>query len=618
MHTPDPARRTDPASRERRHPPVRLATRFYLVLAAFLVAVFLSVLLFVSMELSSRIRADAAARLESEARVVRALTAGRPYGDALADSLGVAADLRVTLISRSGTVVGDSEVETRRLPEVENHASRPEVAAALAGRTGVAERASTTVARSLLYVAIPTEQGVLRLSARLPRAGGPAARTRSILVAALLLSLAALYPITRHLARRVERGVSEAEAALEGIARGEPPARPVRPGSGPMAALGFAIDRVAADVRARLEASRQEARDLRALFDGLDEGLAFIDAFGVLGFANPAFERWVGRTAAGGTRIGSLFRSPEILGAVDRAQRGESVTEEVSLGSRTVLMTARPHRGGALLVLRDLTDFRRLEGVRRDFVANVSHELKTPLTSVVGFAEAIAEGGLGDDAAADFGRRILANATRMRRLVDDLLDLALVESGSWSPDFEPVPIGATANEVWTQLIPAPVREGLSLALDDPDRAIVNADADAVRQILRNLLDNAARYAPERSEITVRTRADGAFVRTEVVDRGPGIPSAHVSRVFERFYRVDPGRSREQGGTGLGLAIVKHFVVAHGGEVGIRSEVSRGTAVWFTLPISSESLEDGPEPAPRAARPDEAGPRDEVDYPGEAG
>jgi len=572
---------------------VRLATRFYLAFAALLVAVFVGLLSVVSMEISSRARADTATRLEGEARLIRALIAARTFDDALADSLGAAAGLRVTLVSRDGTVLGDSEVETRRLPSVENHAARPEVAAALAGRTGVADRASATVAQSLLYVAVPAEQGVLRLSTRLPRVGGVTAETRHLLAAALLLSLALLYPLTRFLAGRVERGLGAAEAAVERIAGGEAVDRGGRR-SGSMTSLGLAIDRMTDDVRERLGRTGQEARDLRALFDGLDEGLAFIDSAGVLGFANPAFERWVGRPATERTRIGSLFRSPEILGAVDRAQRGKSVTEEVILGSRNVLMTARPHRGGALLVLRDLTDLRRLEGVRRDFVANVSHELKTPLTSVVGFAEAIAEGGLAEDAAADFGERILANATRMRRLVDDLLDLALVESGSWSPALEPVPIGATASELWAQLIPASERERLELAVDDPAHAIVNADADAVRQILRNLLDNAVRYAPDGSEIRVRTRPDGAFVRTEVVDRGPGVPTAHLSRVFERFYRVDPGRSREQGGTGLGLAIVKHFVVAHGGEVGMESEVSRGTTAWFTLPVSSESLQDPPE------------------------
>lgn len=589
---------------------MRLATRFYLILAAFLIALFSALIALVGMQVSSRVRSDTATRLESTARVTRSLLEGRPFDDALADSLGAAANLRITLISRDGTVLGDSEVETRRLPSVENHAGRPEVVEALAGRTGVAERASATVARSLLYVAIPAEQGILRVSTGLPLAGGVTAQTRGLLVVALLVSLALLYPLTRLLATRVERALAGAQAALDRLPDGGTGALGTLSGDRTISSLAVAIDRVAGEIRERLSDTRQEARDLRALFDGLDEGLAFIDSAGGLVIANPSFERWVGRSAPERARVGSLFRSPEILGAVDRAQHGQSVTEEVSLGARTVLMTARPHRGGALLMLRDLTDLRRLEGVRRDFVANVSHELKTPLTSVVGFGEAIAEGGLTEEAAADFGRRILANATRMRRLVDDLLDLALVESGSWSPTLEPVPIAATAMEVWTHLIPAAARERLGLGVEDVEHAIVNADSDAVRQILRNLLDNAVRYAPGGSEVTVRTRPDGAFVRTEVVDRGPGIPSAHLSRVFERFYRVDPGRSREQGGTGLGLAVVKHFVVAHGGEVGIESEVSRGTTAWFTLPVSSESLEDadeggGPEPgfAADGPRPD---------------
>jgi len=231
--------------------------------------------------------------------------------------------------------------------------------------------------------------------------------------------------------------------------------------------------------------------------------------------------------------------------------------------------------------------------VRQDFVSNVSHELKTPLTSLVGFAEAIADGGLPEGASRDFGKRIVANAARMRRLVDDLLDLALVESGGWSPTLEPVGIGAIAHAVWEELTPDTgrralgIQPGVTLEVEDPMRLVAHADVRSVHQILRNLISNAARYAPEGTQIRVRVAADGAFVRTEVIDEGPGIPSPHVDRVFERFYRADPGRSREQGGTGLGLSIVKHLVAAHGGEVGIQSAVSRGTTVWFTLPASIE-------------------------------
>lgn len=394
-----------------------------------------------------------------------------------------------------------------------------------------------------------------------------------------------LWPATRLAARRIEAEVDQAREAVDRIASGDldPSGSPAA--AGPVGSLNRAIDRMAGEVRDRVAQSERESSDLRILFDGLEDGLAFIDRDGLVSLCNPAFERWAGRDVSPGVRIGTLFRSPRVIHAVSAARRGESTTVEVELGEHTVLMSTRPHRSGAVIVLHDLTVMRRLEGVRRDFVANVSHELKTPLTSVVGFAEALSEGGLDPGHARDFARRILVNATRMRHLVEDLLDLSLLESGSWSPEPQPVSVGAVALEVWETLSPRVRGEEVTLDVSGT-REPAYADPDAIRQVLRNLLDNAARYSDDDPNIAVRIRSDGEFQRVEVTDRGPGIPSVHVERVFERFYRVDPARSRARGGTGLGLAIVKHFVEAHGGQVGIDSALGSGTTLWFTLPVAA--------------------------------
>ncbi len=394
-----------------------------------------------------------------------------------------------------------------------------------------------------------------------------------------------LWPATRLAARRIEAEVDQAREAVDRIASGDldPSGSPAA--AGPVGSLNRAIDRMAGEVRDRVAQSERESSDLRILFDGLEDGLAFIDRDGLVSLCNPAFERWAGRDVSPGVRIGTLFRSPRVIHAVSAARRGESTTVEVELGEHTVLMSTRPHRSGAVIVLHDLTVMRRLEGVRRDFVANVSHELKTPLTSVVGFAEALSEGGLDPGHARDFARRILVNATRMRHLVEDLLDLSLLESGSWSPEPQPVSVGAVALEVWETLSPRVRGEEVTLDVSGTQEPAY-ADPDAIRQVLRNLLDNAARYSDDDLNIAVGIRSDGEFQRVEVTDRGPGIPSVHVERVFERFYRVDPARSRARGGTGLGLAIVKHFVEAHGGEVGIDSALGSGTTVWFTLPVAA--------------------------------
>ena len=345
-----------------------------------------------------------------------------------------------------------------------------------------------------------------------------------------------------------------------------------------------AADRMVGALRSKIEGAEQEIEDLRTLFDGLDEGLAFVEEDDSVTLFNPAFEDWAGQQVQKGTRIGRLFRTPSIRQVVGQARRGEITSTEVEIGGRTVLFTARPHRAGALLVFRDLTAMRRLEDVRRDFVANVSHELKTPLTSVIGFAEALVSDDIAPPQAAAFSGRILKNAARMRKLVEDLLDLSLLESGNWTPEPAPVQAGAIARDVWDMLQTEDGEINGEITVEGDDEPCY-ADPAALHQVLRNLLDNALRYSDDAPVITIRVTTGQAWQRVEVRDQGPGIPSVHVERVFERFYRVDPARSRASGGTGLGLSIVRHFVETHGGKVGVESALGQGTTVWFTLPAA---------------------------------
>jgi two-component system, OmpR family, phosphate regulon sensor histidine kinase PhoR len=241
-----------------------------------------------------------------------------------------------------------------------------------------------------------------------------------------------------------------------------------------------------------------------------------------------------------------------------------------------------------VLVLHDLTEVRRLETVRRDFVANVSHELKTPLTSISGYAETL----LGDTADAGTTRRflgtILSNARRMQRLVDDLLDLSRIEAGRWQPTRSEVGVAAVARESWASLAGRAGAARVELAFDvPPDAAAVDADLDALRQILTNLLDNSLRYTPEGGRITCLTRRVESGVAVSIRDQGAGITREHLPRIFERFYRADSARSRDEGGTGLGLAIVKHLVEAHGGRVHAESERGSGTTVTCVFPDGLE-------------------------------
>ncbi|MEP6474988.1 MAG: ATP-binding protein, partial [Gemmatimonadota bacterium] len=276
-----------------------------------------------------------------------------------------------------------------------------------------------------------------------------------------------------------------------------------------------------------------------------------------------------------------LFHPKPARAAVDAVLSGTSVVDrELDLDGSTVLANARPlPSGGAVLVLHDVTNLRLLETMRRDFVANVSHELKTPLTSIAGYAETLV-GDTPDPATTrKFLEVILGNARRMHRLVDDLLDLSRIESGGWVPEPEAVDLPDTAAEVFESFAERARAAGVTLAVEvTPGATTLTADPQSIRQIITNLVDNALRYTPPGGRVTVAAHRDGHDLVLEVSDTGSGIPAEHLPRLFERFYRVDPSRSRAEGGTGLGLAIVKHLVEAHGGTCSAESLLGQGTVI----------------------------------------
>jgi signal transduction histidine kinase len=285
-----------------------------------------------------------------------------------------------------------------------------------------------------------------------------------------------------------------------------------------------------------------------------------------------------------------LPREHELRAAVESALGGdESSPTETRLHDRTIVVAARPlATRGAVVTVLDLTQLRRLETVRRDFVANVSHELKTPLTAVRGFAETLLDEEIPAEQRRAFARTIRDNAERMQRIVDDLLDLSRIESGGWHPRAQQVDIASVVREVFTGVQESASRRGLQLVADvPPGAASIYADPTAFRQVVGNLVENAVRYTATGS-VTVRSRlsADGVWI--DVRDTGIGIAAEHLPRIFERFYRVDAGRSRELGGTGLGLAIVRHLVDAHGGRVEAASMPGRGTTISVLFPPAIEA------------------------------
>ncbi len=331
---------------------------------------------------------------------------------------------------------------------------------------------------------------------------------------------------------------------------------------------------------------QREKAESTAIVDAMVEGVIAADARGRIVTANPAARRLLGYPDSGPLPdLPTLFRSKVAREAIERVLAGEPVRDrEVELDSQVLSLNARPLPGsGAVVVLHDLTAIRRLEQVRRDFVANVSHELKTPLTSISGYAETLGDPAIDDATRARFVATILANAQRMQRMVDDLLDLSRVESGRWVPRTEPVDVAAIAAESWAALADRAAGQQVTLELRlAPDADRIVADPESIRHIFGNLFDNSLRHVPAGGHVWVDSQRVDSGVTVSVTDDGAGIAAEHLPRIFERFYRVDPARSRAEGGTGLGLAIVRHMVEAHGGRVSAESEPRHGTTIrcWF--------------------------------------
>ena len=541
---------------------------------------------------------DLANGLEREARLIAtALPADSTGARAAVHRFSREDGYRITLIDPTGRVVAESNAPDEALGAILNHAGRPEVRTALAGGTGVAIRNSPTFNIPLLYVAIPGGPGVVRVAAPYEQVDATVRRAESAVGWAVLAALGVGIVLALLFGRAVARPLTEIAQAADAIAAGRAPRFP-HSGISDVDALVRSLREMHGQLAERFDQLTGERAEVSAVVESMVEGVVAADDRGRIVTANPALRRLLGyRPEEPLPALPQLFRAKGARETVDAVLRGEAVDgREVEFEGRTLLLTARPlPSGGAVLVLHDLTPLRRLETVRRDFVANVSHELKTPLTSISGYAETLID-HRPDAATADrFLGVILDNAKRMQRLVDSLLDLSRIESGSWRPRAERLDAVAVAREVWATLDTRARAAQVSFAAEGEGPRPVHADIDpdALRQFFTNLFDNALRYTPAGGTITAQVRrAEGGTVLT-VRDSGAGISGEHLSRIFERFYRADASRSRDEGGTGLGLSIVKHLVEAHGGRVWAESELGRGTAISAFLP---DTLSDDAAPA----------------------
>lgn len=564
---------------------MRLAQRLLVGSLTLVGILILFVIAIASERLRDRLYGQTGDELEREARVVAARWTTVTGADALADSLGSILGHRVTLVDSSGHVLGDSDFEPAQLSKLENHSTRPEIVEARRNGVGRSQRRSPSRGDDELYAAARSPLGTARVAVGMMTVNRiVAGARRDVLTAGAAAAVVALL-LAWLFSRTVSRPITELSGVARAIAAGDLAQRPSLVAPGEVGDLASALHRMAEQLAARLAALERDDALMSALVDSLDEGVVAVDAAGIVVRVNAAARALLGIAADAPFSSDALPRDPALRAALGDALAGEG-TDGVELhrGGRTLLLTARPLRGGggAVLAMLDLTPIRRLETVRRDFVANVSHELKTPLTVIGGFAETLADHDPPDAQRRQFVEAIRTSAQRMQRLVDDLLDLSRIESGGWQPHIAAVDLRTLVSEAAAAIGPAASRKGVAVVTDvADDAATLHADGTAVRQVLANLTENALRHTPAGT-ITVFAKREGSRVAVGVSDTGAGIDPVHLTRIFERFYRADPGRARALGGTGLGLAIVKHLVEAHGGRVAASSEPGAGTTVtaWF--------------------------------------
>ncbi|MBI5485807.1 MAG: HAMP domain-containing protein [Deltaproteobacteria bacterium] len=553
-------------------------------------------------ELTESVRDDLTIRAEliaGEARAEGRALRPDPAWDGWADERGRTSRARVTVIAADGTVVGDSEVPPVDLPRLENHAHRPEIARARADGRGWATRYSTTVGHRMMYVAIAVAAadtgagGTIRLAVPLTTVDDAVNRLHWLLAFASLLALGAAVAFSAVAASWAARGVRRVTATARKMAGGDLAARTHAGGRDEADELGRVIDGLAEGLSRSMAELRDERDLLQGVLQGMREGVLLLDRDARIVLVNPALRESLLLDA---DVVGKLLlegiRHAGLRDLIDAARKsGEPASGEIEsagLKPRRLLVhvsTLPTDSGGLLAVFVDVTDLRRLETIRRDFVANVSHELRTPVAAVRSAGETL-RGALERDpaAAARFVEIIERNAERLQRLIEDLLDLSRIESQTYRPDLVSLDLGTVARHVLGLFRERAEARNLALALDLPaDLPHVRADRRALEQVLTNLVDNAVKYCPPATSVTVRAALDGDKVRIDVADTGSGIEARHLARLFERFYRVDAGRSRELGGTGLGLSIVKHLVEAMGGSVSVESAPGRGTTFRCVLP-----------------------------------
>lgn len=510
------------------------------------------------------------------------------------------AKCRITVISVKGRVLADSEKTIEEIPNMENHIGRPEIMDALAGKTGIDIRYSPTLKINMLYAAIPVMDrkevaGVLRLALPLESVQKTLSVIRRIILSGFVFALIFAFILGSIFAARTIKPINRMIHVSRHFSQGDFTRRVVPGPADEIGELAATFNHMAQGIEDKMKEVGGQNQKLAAVFNSMVEGIIVVDKEGRIVSINPAIENIfaISRKDVEGRLFLEAIRNNDVSDMINGAlASGKVVHGEIVLlypVQKTFEVTAAPifdsgAVSGSLAVVHDITELKRLETVRSDFVANVSHELKTPLTSIKGFIETLLDGALEDkENNRNFLKIIQEHADRLDDLVSDLLSLSHLESKEIELEKSDVNLKKDINEIILGFRSQLNKKGITVDNALPPGLFIRADENRVKQVFTNLIDNAIKFNKEKGAVKIYSTEKNGAVTITIEDSGIGIPAKDIPRIFERFYRVDKARSRSLGGTGLGLSIVKHIVELHEGAVGVESTEGFGSKFWLTLP-----------------------------------
>ena len=582
----------------------RLFWKLFLSYAALILACVIAFVVIVLRSEESQLREQVERRLHDTAAVVRSHVSSY-WQDRKSDelqtlvvSLAEETGSRITLVLPDGKVVADSDQNPDLM---ENHRDRIELAQAADTGEGSSQRTSPTLNIPMLYLALRADRdgkpvGLVRVAMRMTAIEEQIAKTqRLIWTIAALITLSVLV-LTYWVVARIVGPLATLTGAARNIASGDYQQRIQLASKDELGELAAAFNRMSGELAKQISRLKESGGRLATVLSSMTDGVIALDSEEHILLANEAAGQLLGFVPeqSEGRALLEVVRNHALrqafADAIEKRAPQQTIAETDTTPSRTLAVGATPLPGdpcpGVVLVLHDVTEVRKLERLRQEFVANVSHELKTPLTAIKAYAETLSRGALEDhENRESFVEQIEQQADRLHQLIQDMLSLARIESGNTSLEIAAVPLRRVVDQCIDTHRAVADSHRVSLSTDVDVAAVqVRANEEGLRQILDNLVDNAIKYTPEHGSVTIGWQVDSAHVVIEVRDTGIGIAEEHHARLFERFFRVDKARSRELGGTGLGLSIVKHIAQGFDGSVGVRSQPDEGSTFWVRLPL----------------------------------